>query len=283
MPTVGLADDQSTRPIRFAHRTASPTLEVGPTRRNDASVWPFTAEAQSLWRSGGCRDHRVHEADRRFDASPDGRQLGDAEPPGMTMGAVVKRSEQRKEVVNVLSDRISDAVADGAGGAFGSGALRRWRLAARRVSARREIVGECELRSTTERPRTCGPSWMPSMTCSLNSSRCTHRLRRRRSPAGPRSRVAKRRRGNWPLRSPGSPDPPQKPSRSAARTSTTKPPGTWQTQATNPIVVWSTMLTDKAMLDPHPRSPPRRLPRTARRTGDRPHRSLYCMNGTMIL
>jgi len=30
-----------------------------------------------------------------------------------------------------------------------------------------------------------------------------------------------------------------------------KPHGTWQTQTTNPIVVWSTMLTDKAMLDPH--------------------------------
>lgn len=30
-----------------------------------------------------------------------------------------------------------------------------------------------------------------------------------------------------------------------------KQPGTWQTQPTNPIVVWSTMLTDKAMLDPH--------------------------------
>lgn len=30
-----------------------------------------------------------------------------------------------------------------------------------------------------------------------------------------------------------------------------KPPGTWQTQTINPIVVWSTMLTDKAMLDPH--------------------------------
>ena len=30
-----------------------------------------------------------------------------------------------------------------------------------------------------------------------------------------------------------------------------KPPGTWQTQVTNPILVWSTMLTDKAMLDPH--------------------------------
>ena len=30
-----------------------------------------------------------------------------------------------------------------------------------------------------------------------------------------------------------------------------KPPGTWQTQSVNPILLWSTMLTDKAMLDPH--------------------------------
>lgn len=30
-----------------------------------------------------------------------------------------------------------------------------------------------------------------------------------------------------------------------------KPPGTWETERVNPILVWSTMLTDKAMLDPH--------------------------------
>lgn len=30
-----------------------------------------------------------------------------------------------------------------------------------------------------------------------------------------------------------------------------KPSGTWETQAVNPILVWSTMLTNEAMLDPH--------------------------------
>ena len=55
------------------------------------------------------------------------------------------------------------------------------------LSVAREIVEASELRSTTGRRRTCVRSWMPSMTCSLNSSRCTHRSRRRRFLDGPRS------------------------------------------------------------------------------------------------